>query len=162
MDLLLKLVAHLNTKLGLGDRAFLTLWSDKMLADLPMAKQYVAIRPARFPVWQSVVTGSGAEHTGFNGIVSLVCLNEINGDPETRSPITLTEESTAIVSSVMKVISAMQFWQPKDDDNNDLLREYGRLVDGGFGFQALTGKESTWSVSSTDWELKFTAKLPPL
>ena len=47
-------------------------------------------------------------------------------------------------------------------DNNDLLREYGRLVDGGFGFQALTGKESTWSVSSTDWELKFTAKLPPL
>src|SRR5882762_10335735 len=63
---------------GLGSDAFLSLWPDKLHLENPRSKRFVAIRPARFPIWQSIVQGSGAPVlAGFGGVNSMVGFNAV-------------------------------------------------------------------------------------
>lgn len=153
---------------GLGDRAFLTAWPDDLLAKIPRASQFVALRPARFPVWQGVVQGAGtplqgpgrnATATGFNASVSVVCFAQINADVEAVSVRALTEEVQGIMSFVLGVMKAVQFWAPCTSaaSGRCYLREPARVADGGFGITPKRLGDAWWAVSPFDLELKFTA-----
>jgi hypothetical protein len=160
--------------LGLGDRAFLSLWTDDMHAKAPRAKQFVAIRPARFPIWQSIVQGSGTPALGwtpstgihpkinttlgFNAVVSLSCFVQINSDPEMKSNNMVSEDVLSVTDFVLKVAAAVQLWAPADASGNILLREPGRILDGGFGFRPVSGKDGWYVSVAFDLELKHTAK----
>jgi hypothetical protein len=152
---------------GLGADAFLSLWPDQMHLDNPRSKRFVAIRPARFPIWQSIVQGSGTPTAGylginttigFNAVVTLACFIQINSDPEMRSANVVTEDVLSVTDFIMRVFKAVQFWQPRDGSNNMLLREYARVLDGGFGYKQVNTKDGFWCPISVDLELKYTAK----
>lgn len=155
---------------GLGDRAFLTLWPDDLLLRNAKAKQFVAVRPNRFPVWQTVVQGAGSvtagymgqkTMTGFNTVVSLLCFQQNNADPENLSKQAVTEEARGMIALCMKVITAVQFWNPqKGSSGLYYLREPARMTDGGFGLDTRGQKDSFWSRASIDVEVKFTAAFP--
>lgn len=153
---------------GFGDLAFLSLWPDQLHLDNPRGKQFVAIRPNRFPVWQSVVSGAGTplispqwlnSATGFNAVVTLSCFAQINADPEMRSAQAVSEATLGITSFVLKVIKAVQFWCPCTDNTlaNTYLREPARMTDGGFGITPKQGRDGWWVHAPVDLELKFTA-----
>lgn len=162
---------------GLADRAFLTLWPDPLLARNPIAKQFVAVRPNRFPVWQTVIQGSGSPlalgydgqntMTGHNAVVSLVCFTQINADPEMKSTQALTEQALGTLSFVQRVATAVQFWNPADLTGGTAyaaapkyLREPARMTDGGFGVDTMEVGGAWWVKTPLDLELKFTAKYP--
>ncbi len=154
---------------GLGTDAFLSLWPDQMHLANPRSKRFVAIRPARFPLWQSIVQGSGApvsagfaginSMTGFNAVVTMACFVQINADPEMRSSLSITEDVLSVTDFVLnKVFPAVQFWVPTDNNSNILLREPARVLDGGFGFKPVAVKDGWWVPVAFDLELKFSAK----
>jgi len=155
---------------GLGDRAFLTLWPDDLLLRNARARQFVAVRPNRFPVWQTVVQGAGAPTagylgektmTGFNTVVSCLLFSQNNADPENFSAKAAAEDALGMVALIGKVISALQFWNPLDQSTQKYyLREPARMTDGGFGLNSRGQKDSFWTTAVIDWEVKFTAKFP--
>ncbi len=154
---------------GLGSDAFLSLWPDQMHLDNPRSKRFVAIRPARFPIWQSIVQGAGTPTVGtplinttigFNAVVTLACFVQINSDPEMRSAQAVSDAVLSITAFVMKVFAAVQFWTPRDDSGSTLLREPARILDGGFGFKQVQGKDGWWVPVALDLEMKFTAAFP--
>lgn len=160
---------------GLADRAFLSLWNDKLYLKNPRAKQFVVIRPNRFPVWQTVIQGAGSPvagfmgqktMTGFNSVITTVCFTQINADPEMRSVQAITEETLGVISFVLKVIKALQFWNPFDSDpvsstyQSTYLREPCRMTDGGFGLNPIEIGNAWWISSPIDWECKMTARFP--
>lgn len=153
---------------GLGDLAFLTLWPDDLLAKLPRGKQFVAVRPARFPLWQSVIQGAGTPlvgagfnttATGFNATVSVVCFAQINADPETTSRQAISEETLGVTSFVLRVLKSVQFWVPCPTAARTAchLREPARVTDGGFGLTPRRVGDAWWVVAPFDLELKMTA-----
>lgn len=154
---------------GLGDLAFLSLWPDQLHLDNPRGKQFVAVRPNRFPVWQSVVSGAGTplvnplwlnSATGFNAVVTLSCFAQINADVEMRSSQAVAEAALGITSFVTRVIKSVQFWTPYTTvaATATYLREPARMSDGGFGITAKQGKDGWWVHAPVDLELKFTSK----
>lgn len=160
---------------GLGSDAFLSLWPDNMHLENPRSKRFVAIRPNRFPIWQSIVQGSGIptlggvpfaggptikSTIGFNAVVTLACFTQINADPEMRSALAVSEDVLSVTSFVIKVMAAVQFWVPRDVSGNILLREPARVLDGGFGFKPVSVKGEWWVPSAIDLEMKFTAAFP--
>lgn len=159
---------------GLGSDAFLSLWPDNMHLENPRSKRFVAIRPNRFPIWQSIIQGSGTPTRGisflggpvvnttigFNAVVTLACFTQINADPEMRSALAVSEDVLSITAFVMKVMAAVQFWVPRDASGNILLREPARVLDGGFGFKPVSAKGEWWVPSALDLELKHTAAFP--
>lgn len=153
---------------GLADLGFLTNWPDELLARNPRGKQFVAIRPSRFPIWQSVVQGAGSvlqginqipTSTGFNAVVSLVCFCQINADPENKGTQALTEETLGAISFVLRIMKAVQFWEPCTTAarTSCYLREPGRVTDGGFGLNPRRLGDAWWVVSPFDLELKFSS-----
>jgi hypothetical protein len=153
---------------GLGDLAFLSTWPDELMMMNPRGKQFVAIRPSRFPVWQSVVMGAGSvlqgasqipTSTGFNAVVSLVSFVQINADPEMKSRQEVAEETLGVISFVLRVLKAVQFWTPCTDDTlgSCYLREYARVTDGGFGVTPKKVGTGYWNVCPFDLEMKFTS-----
>lgn len=155
---------------GLGSDAFLSLWPDQLHLANPRSKRFVAIRPARFPLWQSIIQGSGTPTRGagvvntaigFNAVVTLACFVQINSDPEMRSGQTVTDDVLSVTAFVMKVFAAVQFWTPRDAvAGNVLVREPARVQDGGFGFKQVQGKDGWWVPVALDLEIKFTAAFP--
>jgi hypothetical protein len=150
----------MRQQMGTDSRVFLSLWTEEMLVRNPIHTTFIAIRPNRFPIWQSVVAGAGAQNTGFNAVVSVGCFKMIASDTEMRNERTISDETLSITAWVMKAISAAQFWEPQDLDGNDLLREYARVQDGGFAYRTINGKGGPFSVSSFDVEMKLSALLP--
>ncbi len=157
------------TGAGLGSDAFLSLWPDKMHMENPRSKRFVAIRPARFPLWQSVIQGSGSPvsgflgnktMTGFNAVVTMSHFVQISADPEMRSQLTITEDVLSVTSFIMSTFRALQFWMPSDIDGNLLLREPARVLDGGFGYQPVQARDNLWAPVSFEIEMKFTAAFP--
>lgn len=153
---------------GLGNRAFLTTYPDDVLAKIPPARQFVAIRPSRYPIWQSVVQGAGSvlqgitqipTSTGFNAVVTLVCFAQINADPETLSEQALTEQTLGVISFVRSVMKAVQFWKPctNASQTNCYLREPARVTDGGFGINPKRIGDGYWVIAPFDLETKFTS-----
>mgnify|MGYP001573650774 CR=1 FL=1 len=147
------------------------MWPDELLAKNPKAKQFVAIRPNRFPVWQTVIQGAGAPvtigyannntMTGHNSVVSLVCYVQINADPDMNSVQELTEQTLGILSFVQKVVAAVQFWNPFRVGTADTyLREPARMTDAGFGMDTKKIGDGWWVKSPIDLEMKFTAHYP--
>lgn len=165
---------------ALGDLAFLSLWPDELHGKNPRGKQFVAIRPNRFPVWQSIITGAGTTLNGFGGdlttpgfntVVSCVCYNQLNADPEMMSAQAIAEDTIGMIRLILKVIRALQFWFPFDPNAGPLdihgvpegatyLREPCRMTDGGFGLNPRKLGDSWWSVGVVDFEMKFTAAFP--
>ena len=154
--------------LGLGERAFITGYPDDVVQRIPDARQQVAIRPGRFPLWQSVVQGAGGtlqgpglipNSTGFNAVVSLICYTQINADPEPRQDQALTEQTFSALAFPRLVMKAVQFWQPCTDATQQrcYLREPGRVTDGGFGVTPKRIGDGYWLICPFDLELKFTA-----
>lgn len=151
---------------GLGPDAFLSLWPDDLHMKNPRSKRFVAIRPARFPVWQSIVQGSGHPvggyagvntAIGFNAVVTLACFAQINSDPEMRSSDVIAAETVSVTDFVLRVIKSVQFWTPRNAANDQLLREPARMLDGGFGYKPARVGEAWWVPIAVDVELKFTA-----
>lgn len=163
---------------GFGDRAFLSLWPDKLHLKNPRAKQFVVVRPNRFPVWQTIIQGAGSPvagflgnktMTGFNAVVTTVCFLQINADPEMRSGTALTEDVLGIIDGfVLRVIKALQFWNPFDSTTFDpttgavdtYLREPCRMTDGGFGLSPIEVGDAWWISAPIDWEVKQTSAFP--
>ncbi len=153
---------------GLGSDAFLSLWPDPLHLKNPRSKRFVVVRPQRFPVWQSVVQGAGGtwdatlgSNLGFNLVFSSIIFVQITGaDAEQRSKLTLTEDVLSVIYTAMKVVSAMQMWVPKDNDQNLLVREPCRLLDSGLQISPVNAGESWWCKASLDFECKFSVKLP--
>ena len=123
-------------------------------------------------MWQTIVQGAGAPvrvgyqgqrtMTGFNSVISLVCFNQINADPDSKSTQAITELSLGTISFVLNVISAVQFWNPFDpneaDESYKYLREPARMTDGGFGLNPMEARGNWWLVAPIDVELKFSCK----
>lgn len=147
---------------GLGSSGFLSLFTDDIhLAD-PSAVQFITLRPTNFPTWQSVVSGAGEDNTGFNGIVVVTAFAQMSADPEMKNTNAVSEQVLSATTLIMKAAAALQFWQPKDTDQNDLLRQPARIADSGITFSPVTGRGGPWVKMSFPLELKFTAKLPSL
>ena len=171
-DLLLKLEQQLQQSgtppgsnlpgAGLGDRAFLSLFPDKLHLENPVATEFVTIRPVNFPVWQGVVTGAGRDYTGFDASLVLTCFIQMSADPEMKNTNAISEMTRSVTTLVFKVLSAVQFWTPQDADGNDMLREYARIPDGGFQFTPVDGSGGPWVKVALAYQMKFTAKLPAL
>ncbi len=153
---------------GLGDLAFLTTWPDDLLAKLPRGRQFVALRPSRFPLWQSVIQGAGSvllgptqilTSTGFNAVVTLSCFAQINADPETLSVQALAEETLGVISFVLRIMKAVQFWAPCTTATSTTcyLREPARVTDGGFGLTPKRMGDGWWVHAPFDLELKMTS-----
>jgi hypothetical protein len=155
------------TGAGLGDLAFLSLWPDDLHLVNPRGDKFVAVRPARFPVWQSLIQGSGQTANaspnntfGLNTVVSCLIFIRQNSDPEMRSTNTLTQDALSTISFILKVVSSLQFWMPVSSGGAYLLREPARLTDGGFGINPVSGKDGPWVKVSADFSLNFEALLP--
>lgn len=158
---------------GLADRAFLSVWPDDVLVRNVRARQFVAVRPSRFPLWQTVIQGAGSPingydgnitATGFNAVVSLVLFNQNNADPENWSAQAATEDTLGFINLALRVMSAVQFWNPfvgSGVGKSYYLREPARVTDGGFSINQRTIKDSFWTTGSLDCELKFTGAFPP-
>lgn len=153
---------------GLADLAFLTTWPDELLAKMPRGRQFVAIRPSRYPLWQSVVQGAGSPlqgvtqiptSTGFNTVVTLGCFCQINADPETMSRQSLAEETLGVISFVLRVMKAVQFWAPCTSATSGrcYLREPARVTDGGFGLTPKRLGDGWWVSAPFDLEMKFSS-----
>jgi hypothetical protein len=158
---------------GLSDRAFITLYPDDELLKNPRGKQFVAIRPVRWPLWQTVVVGAGMPVigplaldqtvTGINQTVTLSCFAQINADPEMRSGRAMTDNVLSILSFMTSVFGSVQFWTPCTDSalSNCYLREPGRVSDGGFGFSTKKTGDAWWYHGTADYEMRFTADFTP-
>lgn len=160
-----------NKGAGLGaTNAFLSLWPDQLHLKNPRSKQFVVIRPQRFPVWQSIVQGSGTTYEGYDDVYSTLGFNMVfstvmfvaitGSDPEMRSARTLTEDVTSIMPLAMKIIASMQFWMPQDADGNLLLREPARLLDSGLQVKPVNAGDAWWVQGSLDFEAKFSVRVP--
>ena len=159
---------------GLADLGFLTNWPDRLLAENPRGKQFVALRPSRFPVWQSVIQGAGSVTTGFLGqksmtgfdaVVSTVCFTQINADVEMRSAEAIAEPVLGVLSFItQRIIPCLQFWTPFQTPAADpvqyYVREPVRMTDGGFGMTQLSGKDGYWHITTVDWQMRFTCSFP--
>lgn len=180
-DLLKKLEAQLQLSgvpagsnlvgAGMKDLAFLTVWPDDVLLRNPPGNRFVAVRPSRFPIWQTIIQGAGSPvsgylgqktMTGFDPVVSLVLFSQNNADPENKSKQAVTEDVIGFMAFALKVFSAVQFWNPflAADPTAKLLREPARVSDGGIGINARTAKDAWWTVGVMDLALRFTAKFP--
>lgn len=104
--------------------------------------------------------------TGFNGVVTAVCFAQTNPDPEMRSAVTLTEDVLGIIDGlVLRVITALQFWNPFDPATvdpvtgamNTYLREPCRMTDGGFGLNPIDAGDAWWVSAPIDFECKLTS-----
>ena len=154
---------------GWSDRAFISMFPDKLHLLAPVAPQFVAVRPENYPVWQSVVTGSGAPITsgasfvnlGFDSTVVTTVFLQNSSDPEYKNPNAVTEATLGLLTPIMKTISALQFWTPSDVTTGEiLLREYARITDNGFKIIPVDGKDGPWIMAPITWQLRFTALLP--
>lgn len=156
---------------GLGDRAFLSLWSDDWMALNPRANQFAAIRPNQFPVWQSVVDGSGfglsqagdiPGLTGFNASITVTVFVQNNADPESLSQQAITEFVLGVTTLVNKAAASLQGFIPRDANNNPLVREYMRMTDAGWRYTPISGKDGPWVKVPIDFEVKYGNLFPTL
>lgn len=154
---------------GLGADAFLSLWPDQWHLDDPKSRAFVAIRPNRFPIWQSIIDGSGTPTagyagvthvTGFRALVTMACFVQINADPENKSVQAMTEDVLSVTSFVTRVVAALQMWTPRNSENDQLLREPGRVADPGFTFKPVGGRDGWWVPVPLECEFAFSCRFP--
>lgn len=148
-----------------SDRCFLSVAPDESHTLYPPGDQFVTVFPARFPMnelAQSVVSGAGAAHTGFDAQVTITVFTRLNLDQEFRDSRLLREASIGMISMVSKMIGDLQFWTapvtPATTPPSSYLREYMRIVDGPV-VHPKAWKPSTWALCKTTWDMKFTADL---
>ena len=167
-DMLGILEKRVQQMTGLGDRAFLSLWSQRFLLQSPRAQKFITIRPVNFPVWQSVCDGSGFENplTGYNAAITLTVYVHNSSDPETWSINLVRENVLSLTTLVNLAAASMQGYVPivtVDDEELALVREPMRMADSGWRFgDATDGKGGPWSYATVDFECRFSAKLPEL
>ena len=160
-DVLLRLIEMQVQKVSpLKERAFLSLWDDKVLVANPKATQFAAIRPNGFPLWQSIVTGSGFDVTGYNASLTLSVFIQHSSDIENQSIRAISDNVLGMVRVVSATMASLQGFIPRDANQNALVREYMRVSDGGWRMTNIDGKGGSWHRTSADFECKFTAKLP--
>lgn len=160
-DVLLRLIEKRVQEVSpLKERAFLSMWDDKVLITNPKATQFATIRPNGFPIWQSVVTGSGFDTTGYNASITLSVFVQHSGDIENQSFRSISDNVLGIVRLVSATMASLQGFVPRDANQNPLVREYMRMSDGGWRMSNIDGKGGPWHRTSVDFECKFTAKLP--
>lgn len=143
-----------------ADAIFLSVVPDEFHIRFPPCDQFLVIFPPRFPVWQSVVSGTGAEQTGFDVSVQISILTRLSTDQEFRSSNVITNLSQGMLGLVGRMMGAVQFWTaPTDDDVNvSYLREPMRISPG-FDIMPREYQKSLWSIARSTWEMKFTADL---
>lgn len=143
-----------------ADSVFLSVVPDELHLRFPPSDRFLVLFPSNFPVWQSVVSGTGREQTGFDTQLQVSILTRLSTDQELRSSTVMTNYSLGLAGLIGKTMGALQMWTAPTDANPDVsyLREPMRIQPG-FVVQPREYKQSLWSVARSTWEMKFTAAL---
>lgn len=168
-DLLGRLEDWIKTRAGLpADSVFLSVASETYHLNNPPGDKFITIHATNFPVWQSVVSGAGAAfvststvtNLGFDVRIRVGIYTRLNSDQELRASQLIRNDALGVLGTAINLVGAIQFWTaPTDSDPTiSYLREPMRVVDGP-RIQNREYNKTQWALVSTEWEMKFTAKL---